>query len=230
MKRDLADNAILLAGASGGLGSAIGAALSEQGASLTLLGRSERRLADVELAGPRVVGDLGERGTAERAVEDHLEAHGRLDGVVNAAGIVAFGPLVDTDDDTLDRLVATNLLAPLRLVRAALPHLGGGFVANLSAVVAEQPPAGMAAYAATKAGLTAADTALRRELRRERVSVIDLRPPHTETGLAERPIAGAAPSLPQGLEPRTVARRVVAAIVDDEREVGAESFIEAGRP
>jgi len=62
------------------------------------------------------------------------------------------------------RLVASNLLGPLRMMRAALPHLDGGFVVNLSAVVAEQPPAGMVAYAATKAGLTAADTALRREV------------------------------------------------------------------
>ncbi len=144
------------------------------------------------------------------AVEAALAAYGRLDGLVNAAGEVAFGPLAEVDDAALDRLVASNLLGPLRIVRAALPHLEGGFVVNISAVVAEQPPAGMVAYASTKAGLTAAATALRREVRRQRTDVIDVRPPHTETGLADRPIAGAAPDLPPGLAPDVVAEVIVA--------------------
>jgi short-subunit dehydrogenase len=138
---------------------------------------------------------------------------------------VAFGNLVDTDDLTLERLVAVNLLAPLRVARAALSVLpSGGFVANVSAVVAEQPTAGMVAYSATKAGLTAADAALYREARRRQVSVIDLRPPHTETGLALRPIAGSPPRLPTGLDPEAVAARIVAAIEADEREVPAAAF------
>jgi cyclic-di-GMP-binding biofilm dispersal mediator protein len=231
MARDLNGAAVLLAGASGGLGTAIGRALTDRGATLTLLGRSEEHLASCALAGlggPHVAGDIADPDTGVRAVQAHLDAHGRLDGVVNAAGEVAFGPLEETDDATLERLVASNLLGPLRLVRAALPHLDGGFVANLSAVVAEQPPAGMAAYAATKAGLTAADTSLRRELRRRRIDVIDARPPHTETGLAGRPIGGEPPPLPEGLAPEAVAERIVVAIEQGERDVPAAEF--AGEP
>jgi cyclic-di-GMP-binding biofilm dispersal mediator protein len=227
---DLTTSAVILAGASGGLGQAIGRALTARGARLTLIGRSEDRLQALDLAGPRVVGDLGDAETGPRAVAATLAEYGQLDGVVNAAGEVAFGSLADTDDATLDRLVTSNLLGPLRLVRAALPHLDGGFVANLSAVVAEQPPAGMAAYAATKAGLTAADTALRRELRRQRIDVIDVRPPHTETGLATRPIAGDPPDLPTGLDPVVVADRVVTAIEEGAREVPAAAFAEDSGP
>jgi cyclic-di-GMP-binding biofilm dispersal mediator protein len=224
MRRNLNESAILLAGASGGLGSPVGAALVERGAQLTLVGRSANHLTAGGLPGPQVTGDLADPDTGRRAVEVHLERYGRLDGIVNAAGEVAFGLLRDTDDATLDRLVASNLLGPLRLLRAALPYLEGGFVVNLSAVVAEQPPAGMAAYAATKAGLTAADTALRRELRRERIDVIDVRPPHTETGLAERRISGDAPPLPAGLDPAFVAERIVQAIERGDREVAADDF------
>jgi cyclic-di-GMP-binding biofilm dispersal mediator protein len=63
-----------------------------------------------------------------------------------------------------------------------------------------------------------------RELRRRRIDVIDARPPHTETGLATRPIAGQAPKFPQGLAPEVVAARFVAAIEAGERDLPVEAF------
>lgn len=221
---DLNGAAVIVAGATGGLGSAVARVLRDRGAGLVLVARDEHRLAALDLPGPRVAGDIADSETGRRAVEAAFAAHGRLDGLINAAGEVAFGPLAEVDDVTLDRLVASNLLGPLRMMRAALPHLAGGFVVNLSAVVAEQPPAGMVTYAATKAGLTAADTALRREVRRQRIDVIDVRPPHTETGLADRPIAGSAPDLAPGLASDGVAEVIVAAIEDGARDVPASAF------
>jgi len=94
----------------------------------------------------------------------------------------------------------------------------------VSAVVAEQPMAGMAGYAASKAAISAFDAAAARELRRVGVRLVDVRPPHTETGLADRPLHGTAPRLPQGLDPEHVAARVVAAVVDGEREVPSSAF------
>jgi cyclic-di-GMP-binding biofilm dispersal mediator protein len=107
--------------------------------------------------------------------------------------VVAFGTIDELDDDDVDELLLINYLAPARLTRAALPRLDrGGFVANLSAVVAEQPTSRMAAYSASKAALTAFDQVARMEARRRGIRVIDVRPPHTETGLADRPISGRA--------------------------------------
>jgi cyclic-di-GMP-binding biofilm dispersal mediator protein len=178
-----------------------------------------------------VRGDLREPGTAERAVASAVAAYGRLDGLVVASGVVAFGPVGDLPDEALTDLFLVNTLAPIRLLRAALPHLTSSavdgrspFVVHLSAVVAEHPTAGMAAYSASKAALTAYDAAASRELRRIGIRLIDGRPPHTETGLAERPIAGTAPRLPPGLEPDTVAGRVVAALLDDERDLPSTAF------
>ena len=72
-----------------------------------------------------------------------------------------------------------NYLAPVRVARAALPHLpSGGFIVNLSAVVAEQPVPNMAAYCASKAALTAFDAVLRTEARRSKVRVIDAHTQH----------------------------------------------------
>ena len=75
-------------------------------------------------------------------------------------------------------------------------------IVNISAIVAEMPTAGMAAYSASKAALTAFDRAGGRELRREGIRVVDVRPPHLDTGLENRPIAGEPPRLPQGQDRR----------------------------
>jgi cyclic-di-GMP-binding biofilm dispersal mediator protein len=183
------------------------------------------------IAAELVTGDLRHPETAERATAATVEAHGRIDGVVVASGAVAFGPVGDLPDDVLVDLFAINTLAPIRLLRAALPHLttsaGEGrapFVVHLSAVVAEHPTAGMAGYSASKAALTAYDAAASRELRRAGIRLIDVRPPHTETGLADRPLVGTAPKLQAGLDPEAVAARVVAAIHDDERDVPSAAF------
>jgi cyclic-di-GMP-binding biofilm dispersal mediator protein len=190
-----------------------------------LFGRDGSRLDALGLPGERVVGPIEDTAACEAAVERAVSAYGRLDGVVNAAGLVAFGEVASLSDDVMDALLAANLLGPIRLARAALPHLAeGGFVANLSAIVAEQPTAGMAFYSVTKAGLTAFDRALARELRRRRIGVLDVRPPHTETGLADRPVAGEAPRLPQGLSPDVVAERVVEAIRSGARELASDDF------
>lgn len=224
MTRALDGASVLVAGATGGLGLPLTRLLVERGAVVTAFARRPDRVGDVAVAA-RVAGDIGSTVDCRRAVEAAVAAGGGLDGVVNVAGVVAFGPLADTDDATLDAVFRTNVLGPLRLVREATPHLRpGGFVVDVSAVVAEAPVAGMAAYSAAKAALTAADVAVARELRRQRVTVIDVRPPHTETGLATRPIAGTAPALPPGLAPEVVAARIVAAIEADEREVPSSAF------
>jgi NAD(P)-dependent dehydrogenase (short-subunit alcohol dehydrogenase family) len=224
MKRDLVGARVVLAGATGGLGREIGRELVAAGASLVLFARDRGRLEALDLPGPRVAGDLADAGACREAVEQARASFGGLDGVVNAAGVVAFGELGALSDPVLDELLCANLIGPVRLIRAALPVLSGGFIAQLSAVVAERPMPGMAFYSATKAAMTALDQALAKELRRRGIDVIDLRPPHTETGLATRPIDGVAPRLPVGLAPERVAARVVAAIVDRERVVTSTAF------
>ena len=84
--------------------------------------------------------------------------------------------------------------------------------------------AGLEADSAVKAGLSAATQALRRELRRRGIQVLDARPPHTETGLADRPIWGTAPAMPSGLDPALVARVIVDGIANGSGELPAEAF------
>ena len=225
-ERSLEGASVVVTGASGGIGRHIAKQLAEAGARLTLAARDRNAIESLGIDATVVSADLRDAEAGRTIVAAALAANNTLDGLVNAAGVVAFGSLADTSDEVIEDLFLTNVLGPLWLMRAAIPALteSRGFIANISAVVAEQPLAGMAAYAASKAALTAADRALTRELRAAGITVTDARPPHTETGLADRPISGIAPRLHEGLRPEDVARRIVTAIIVGEREIPAEAF------
>ncbi|MGO1487764.1 MAG: SDR family NAD(P)-dependent oxidoreductase [Arachnia sp.] len=223
----LSDAVVAVIGASGALGSIISRELTDRGSKVILVGRSEERLRDVGIEDATiVVADLTDATAGDAIVSAAQETHGRLDGVINAAGVVAFGTLGDTDDAIIEELFMTNVIGPLFLMRRVTPLLAEseGFVVNVSAVVAEKPMAGMAAYSATKAALTAAGHALGRELRKSGVDVYDVRPPHTETGLVDRALAGQAPKLPEGLAPGVTAKRILDAIEAGQFDVTAADF------
>lgn len=225
---ELSGSHVLVVGATGVLGAELSRQLAAQGAQLTLSGRSEEKLTALaselgDAVTAQVAADLGKpTGPADIAAA----VYGReLNGVVFASGVVAFGPAVEVDDDTLDELMLVNLLGYMRLMREVAPKLAeDSFIAQISAVVAESPTAGMAAYSATKAGLSAYGKALTLELRKQGVKVLDVRPPHTETGLATRPIAGEAPKLPQGKDPKAVAERIITALREGERDLPSSAF------
>ena len=226
--RDLSGARTLVLGGSGVLGSRIAGELRSRGGLVMLAGRDRVRLqeraAELGTDVPSVQFDLRQPHHADHVVATAIDSLGGLDGVVNAAGVVAFGPLDELDDAALDELVATDLVGPIRVIRTAVPYLEGGFVVNITGVVADQPMAGLVAYSAVKAGLSAATQALGRELRRRGIQVLDARPPHTETGLAGRPISGTAPAMPVGLDPSIVARIIVDGIASGARELPAEVF------
>lgn len=220
---------LLVVGATGGLGTAICRRLSREGVRLTLAGRNEEKLAALghEL-GALVLGtvsvDLALPG-GPAAVAAATEQHGGLDGVIYAAGVVAFGPLTDLDEDAFEQMLLLNFVAPVQLLKLLIPQLNpGSTVVHLSAIVAEKPLRGMAVYSATKSALTSFSAAMGAELRRQQIRVLDVRPPHTETGLHTRPISGVPPRLGRGLEPAAVADRIVTAIIADEADVPSTAF------
>lgn len=209
---------VLVTGATGALGGAIARELASRGARLALHGRDGERLGALaaELgAVAATAADLTTAGEPERVVAAAAEALGGLDAAVCAVGVVAFGPTHALDDATLAALMEVNLHVPVRLTRALAARMErGAVIVNISAIVAEMPTAGMAAYSASKAALTAFDRAAGRELRRDGIRVVDVRPPHLDTGLENRPIAGEPPRLPQGQDPAGWARRIADALDD----------------
>lgn len=226
--RDLSSQSVLVLGGSGSLGLRIARELADRGARITLAGRDAALLAAASNTLPgsaTCVFDLRRAEQAGWPIDATIAAHGRLDGVVNAAGSVAFGPLLETPSAVIDEIVEVNLTGPLRVFREALRSMDGGFIVTLTGVVATMPTAGMVAYSAAKAGLAAGTIALAREVRRSGIAVIDAQPPHTETGLVDRALSGSAPNLPQGVEPDLVARRIVSGIVEGERVIPVDAFV-----
>lgn len=220
MSRDLRSQHVVVVGATGVLGASIARHLASHGARVSAIVRDHTRL-DGASVSQYALADV----TDAAALHTAIASVSPFDGFVNATGVVAFGNIADLDDATVAQLFAVNSIAPLVMLRECATHLAdGGFFLNISGVVATQPVGGMAAYSASKAAAWAAMAAASREFRRRRIDVIDVRPPHTETGLASRPIAGVAPKMPQGLEPDAVAHRIVDAIIAGERDVSTESF------
>lgn len=230
---ELAGSSILILGATGGLGRHLARQLAEAGANLVLSGRSQQALDELGVSAISIAGDLRDPELPRTLVATAIMAYGRLDGVINASGVVAFGPIAETSDEVLDELWQVNALAPMRIVRAAAPALAEAktegsapFVVNFSGLVSEAPTSGLGAYSAVKSALAVYQQVAARELRRQGIRVLDARPGHTETELSRHPIAGEAPKLPTGYEPEGVARRVIAAIVADEKDLPSSAFTE----
>lgn len=216
---------VLIAGASGGLGSALAAELAGRGATLTLVGRRADALDAIDAPGHRFALDLRSPDACRQAVEGAVASAGAVDAVINAVGVVAFGPVDDLSVDAMEELFLTNTFVPVFLAKAAMGSLTpGGVLVNISGVIAEQNLPGMAAYGASKAAVAAFDQALGRELRRSGSRVLDARPPHTETGLAGRAIEGVAPRMPEGLAPERVASVICDAMASGETDLPSTSF------
>lgn len=223
---------ILLLGGSGALGSLITTGLIENGAQVMATTTSNEK-GDLipSAASPRLLLDLERDESIDVLVNYLIQSEAKIDGIVNATGLVAFGPASEVAPQIIKRLNAVNLSGPMTLIAGLLPALrvsakagNAPFVLNISGVVAESPMAGLAAYSATKAGLWAFDQALAREIRKDGIRVIDARPGHTETGLASRAIAGVSPAFPTGMNPKTVADRIVSAIVNGETDLPSTAF------
>jgi len=220
--RSLNGSVIALVGASGGLGRALDRTLTDRGAALVRANRS----GDGAEGPIDVVVDVRSPNAGQLIVDTANERAGRLDGVVVAAGVVAFGDVATADDVIIEELMLTNSMGPLWIAKRTHDALAAskGFFVNVSGMIADTPMPGMAAYAASKAAAAAALTSLRKEWRRERIDVLDARPPHTETGLVTRALDGSAPTMPKGLEPTEVAERIVAAIEARQSQILPDEF------
>jgi 2-deoxy-D-gluconate 3-dehydrogenase len=160
----LAGKVALVTGASGGIGRALAVGLAGAGASVALHGRSESALAEtaaeVEAAGARHVSltaELADPGEPERLVADCVAALGRLDVLVNCAGMNRRKPIPEFDDADFETIVGVNLRAPFLLSRAAREVMkgqgGGGKIIHVASLTSSVGLARTALYGMTKAAL-----------------------------------------------------------------------------
>ena len=156
------DKTIIVTGATSGIGRAAAEAFGQAGGAVVLVGRNDAALADVakrirEYAGKAATcaADVTAADAPDRIVRAAVDLGGGIDVLVNAAGIIATGTLENTTDATWDAMMAVNLTAPFRLMRAAAPHLARrkGTVVNVSSVNGLRSFAGVLAYNVSKAGV-----------------------------------------------------------------------------
>jgi cyclic-di-GMP-binding biofilm dispersal mediator protein len=225
----LTNATVLVIGAAGGIGQSLCAALLDAGATVIGTTKDAGKLSSLAMttSSQRVL-DLAD-GDSIAAFLDDIEADDvALTGIVVAAGVVGFGNAVDVPAAGFDRMMAINATGPIHVLSALSPIVGqsgDGFVVTLSGMIAETPMAGLSAYSASKAALHAFSVAAGREFRRLGVRFIDARPGHTESGLATRALFGEAPNFGAGLTTDAVATRIVAAIVNDEKDLPSAAFV-----
>ncbi|MGW1801487.1 SDR family NAD(P)-dependent oxidoreductase [Streptomyces sp. NPDC001984] len=236
----------LVTGASSGIGAATAVALAQQGAAVALVARRRDRLEAVarqvlDLRPPTlcVEADVTDRGQAARAVEKTVARFGRLDTVVNNAGVMLVGPVEDAPPGEWERMVAVNQLGLLYVTQAAQPHLAKtaasdprhvADVVNISSTAGRVARAGTAVYSMTKAGVAAFSESLRQELQLQRIRVSVVEPGTVDTGHASRTREERRPGVEtrirktERLAPEDVARSV-AFIVSSPRRVAVNEIV-----
>ena len=180
----------LVTGASAGLGAAVAAALAEAGADVACHGNSRAPDATcerVERAGRRalgVLGDLSDRETPRRLVGQTLEHFGRLDILINNAGIIRRTPAADFSDEDWAAVLEVNLSAVFRLSQLAGRHMierGSGKIVNVASLLSFQGGVNVPAYAAAKGGVAQLTKALANEWASKGVCVNAVAPGYMRT-------------------------------------------------
>ncbi len=189
----LAGQVAVVTGAGRGIGRAVAAAFAREGAFVVLAARSAREIAsvqrDIEAAGGRalaVATDVRQEPAVAALVSRALAEGGRVDCLVTAAGLAAFGPVADSKTGDWDQLMAVNLRGAFLCCRAVLPAMTAqrrGTIINIGSVVTSRTLPGCSAYTATKYGLLGFSRVLAEEMRTHGVRVGVISAGATDTAL-----------------------------------------------
>ena len=190
---DVQDKVVIITGASAGIGAATARALAQRGATVVLAARRAPELAalaaEIQAQGGRALAiptDVSQRAEIDLLIKQTLDAYGRIDVLVNNAGITGGSHLLDSDDQEMERIINVNMLAPARCIQAVLPAMQqqrSGVIVNMGSVSGEVAIRGL--YSATKFGLRGMSDALRRELRGSGIDVVLITPGFIRTSMTE---------------------------------------------
>lgn len=186
----------LVTGASSGIGEATAKALSAAGAAVAIGARRAEKLKDLaeqlEKAGGTVLTlnlDVTDEQSAAAAVQRTIDELGRIDIVVNAAGLMLLGPIVGGNTDDWNRMMSTNVLGLMYVTHAAIPHLveqGAGDVINISSVAGRTAKPGSGVYNASKWAVNAFSESLRQEVTGKGVRITLIEPGAVDTALNDQ--------------------------------------------
>jgi len=218
-------------GASSGIGAALARALAKRGAAVALVARRAERLRalaeEIGAAGGRASvhpGDVADSKVVERSTGEILHHHGRIDGLVNAAGFVHHGLVKDHPPSEVARLVDVNVLGTLHWTQALLPALraqGSGWIVNVSSFAGLIPQPDEAVYSATKAAITSFSAALGHEVAPLGIHVLVVHPVLVETEMFTPEVMARMPRGSAGrfISAGSFAEETLAALARRERSV-----------
>ncbi|PJF37145.1 MAG: oxidoreductase [Candidatus Thermofonsia Clade 1 bacterium] len=226
---------VIITGASAGIGRAYALAFARRGARVVLAARRADLLEAVraEIATYAadvlcVPTDVNDDAQLERLVRTTLERYGRIDILINNAGVVMQGMLHNHDPQRVRAMVNTNLAAAINLTRLCLPSMlaqRSGTILNISSVGGAVPNATTPAYTATKAGLNAFSSALRRQLEGTGVRVVTVLPAYTDTDMLSPVIQDYVRNLGFTVDtPYYVAEHTIDALLKGEQEIWFGGF------
>jgi 2-deoxy-D-gluconate 3-dehydrogenase len=186
---NLAGRTALVTGANTGLGQGIAVALAQAGADIVAVGRSPATdtLARVQALGRRVLdvrADLSSTGPVREVVDAAIGLNGRLDIVVNNAGIIRRADSLDVEEADWDAVIDTNLKSPFFLAQAAARHMagnGGGKIINIASLLSFQGGIRVPAYAASKSAVAGLTRALANEWAAQGINVNAIAPGYFDT-------------------------------------------------
>ena len=219
---------VLITGGSSGIGYAIAEKMLEQGASVVITGRraelvqqASEALKSISANVHGLVADVSIAEGRKQTIDGAISALGGLDILVNNAGGVRAGRLESMSEDDIRAMIEVDLVAPIMLVKSAIPHLkasGDALVVNVASGIALVGVPFYATYAGLKAGLSRFGEALRRELKGEGIHVMTLYPGATDTPMMQSSKAG--PELGFVREPASaVAAALIEGIANDAIDV-----------
>lgn len=183
------EKAALVTGGSSGIGFAIARMLRDEGYGLTLVSRRAEKVegAAAELGADAVAANLGDAEECARVVAAHAERFGRIDVLVNSAGIGIAGRVEDLPPKHFDLQVGVNLRGLFAVTQAAIPLLreSRGWIVNLASIAGTLPTPGLATYGATKAAVISLTRSLNEELDADGVRAIAICPGFVDTAMAQ---------------------------------------------
>ncbi|MGH6746680.1 SDR family oxidoreductase [Novosphingobium sp.] len=195
MSGQLAGKVALVTGASSGIGEAAALCLAEAGATVAVCARRAERLsglvAQIEAAGGKALaipGDMTLEDDARAAVEKTVEAFGRIDILINSAGIMEAGGIENCDTAIYRRVIDINLMGTVYTSTAAVPHMlaqGVGDIITISSLAGRKGGPMTSAYSASKHAVNMMTDGMRQELGGKNIRVTTLMPGATETEVAD---------------------------------------------
>ena len=203
---------VLITGITGGFGRALGAEFRRRG--FRVIGSARRAPESADFADEFIAADLSNPDGVRGLAAEVRARHGKLDVLVNNAGIGCFGPHEELPIDALQRMMRLNLEVPVLLCRLLLRSLkaSGGQIINISSVTATKEAPHGCAYAATKAGLSHFSESLFAEVRKSGVNVTVIEPDMTRSDFYEPLNFTCAEGEEYALLPQDVADAVVYAV------------------